>query len=121
VDSAAKAATTKVLLHPTSSRAVVTSSNSIATGIIGFQGALGIESSPESLEAKRWADAAGEVRDKVFETGADGVDAAGRVGAETFDLAKSATDKFSRGMAERAVRLRRGIEDRNSKGSRELE
>jgi hypothetical protein len=58
------------------------------------------------LNARRWADAATEVRDKVLETGAEGVDVARRLGSETFDRTKSVTGKLSGGLSERALRLR---------------
>ncbi|WP_030916459.1 hypothetical protein [Streptosporangium amethystogenes] len=106
MDAAAGTANTKVLLHPTASRTVVHSSNHVATAVVDFQGRLGIERGRQSLEARRWVDAATEVRDKVFETGTAGVDAARRVGNETFDRARSVTDRLSSGIAERALRRR---------------
>ena len=71
MDAAAGTANTKVLLHPTTSRAVVHSSNHVAIAVVDFHGRLGIESGRQSLEARRWADAAAEVRDKALETGAE--------------------------------------------------
>ena len=106
MDAAAGTANTKVLLHPTTSRAVVQSSNHVAIAVVDFHGRLGIERGRQSLEARRWADAAAEVRDKALETGADGVDAARRLGNETLDRAKSATGKLSSRIAERALRRR---------------
>ena len=111
MDAAAGTANTKVLLHPTTSRDVVHSSNHVAIAVVDFHGRLGIERGRQSLEARRWADAATEVRDKVLETGADGVDAARRLGNETFDRAKSATGKLSsadRRASAPAARGRRG-------------
>ncbi|MEU0478974.1 hypothetical protein ABZ260_07275 [Streptosporangium sp. NPDC006013] len=106
MDAAAGTANTKVLLHPTASRTVVRSSNHVATAVVDFQGRLGIERGRQSLEARRWVDAAAEVRDKVLETGTAGVDTARRVGNETFERARSVTDKLSSGIAERALRRR---------------
>lgn len=107
MDTAAGIANTKVLLHPSASRDVVHSGNKVANAVVDFQGRLGIEHGRQSLEARRWADAATEVTDKAREAGADGVDAARRLGNETFDLAKSATGKLSSGITERAFRWRR--------------
>ncbi|TDU87745.1 hypothetical protein EV138_1273 [Kribbella voronezhensis] len=104
MDAAAGTANTQVLLHPTSSREVVVSSNKVADAVVDFHGRLGIERGRQSLEARRWAEAATEVRDKALETGADGVDAAKRLGNETFDRAKSVTGKFSSRITERAFR-----------------
>ena len=107
MDTAAGTANTKVLLHPTSSREVVESSNHVATSVVEFHGRLGIERGRESLEARRWADAATEARDKALETGADGVDAARRLGNESLDRAKSVTGKLSNRLTERAFRRRK--------------
>ncbi|KAE8766140.1 hypothetical protein [Georgenia thermotolerans] len=109
--AAAGTANAKVLLHPTTSPAVVRSSNHVTAGVHDFRGRLGIESGNQSSEAKRWADAAAETRDKVLETGAEGVDAARRLGNQTFDRATSVTGKLFSGIAERGQR-RRGDEQK---------
>jgi len=106
MDAAATRVNTKVLLHPARSRDVVHSSNLVALAVGDFHGRLGIERGRQSLEARRWADAATEVRSKVLETGADGVDGARRLGNETFDRARSATGQLSRRIAERPLRRR---------------
>lgn len=111
MDAAAGTANTKVLLHPTTSRDVVHSSNQVANAVVDFHRRLGIEHGRQSLEARRWADAATEVRDKALETGADGVDAARRLGNETLDRAKSATGNLSSRITERALRRRRDDEE----------
>jgi len=116
MDAAAGTASTKVLLHPTTSRAVVDSSNHVATGVDDFHGRLGIERSRQSLEARRWVDAAAEVRDKVLETGAEGVGDARRFGNETFDRARSVTDKLAIRIAEGALRRRGDDEERDEEG-----
>jgi hypothetical protein len=54
-----------------------------AIAVADFRGRLGIESGRQSLEAKRWVDAAAEFRDKVFETGAERVAASRRRGYKT--------------------------------------
>ncbi len=106
MEAAAVAANTKVLLHPTTSRAVVQSTNDVAVTVVDFHGRLGIERGRQSLEARRWADAASEVRDKVLETGAEGVDAAVHLGTETLDRARSVMGRLSSGIAERTLRPR---------------
>ena len=60
----------------------------------------------QSVEARAWTAAATEFRDKVLETGAEGVDASWRFGNETFGRAKSVTGKLSSGIAGRAARWR---------------
>ena len=111
MDAAAAGANAKVLLHPTSARAVVHSSNHVATDVLVFQERIGIEQSRESLEARRWRDAAGDARDKAIDTGTDGVEAAKRIGIGATNWAKSASDKVSAEIADR-VRGRRDDDDK---------
>ena len=116
MDTAAGTANAKVLLHPAASQAVVRSSNHVGTAVAEFHRRLGIEAGRQSLEARRWVDAAAEAKDKALETGADGVDAARRLGNETFDRARSVTDKLSGGIAERALRRRGDDDERKGDG-----
>ncbi|WP_424533563.1 hypothetical protein ACOZ38_39195 [Sphaerisporangium viridialbum] len=67
MDVAVGTANAKVLLQPAPSRAVVDSSNQVATGVHDFRGLLGIESGRQSFEKRRWMDAAAEARDKALE------------------------------------------------------
>jgi hypothetical protein len=116
MDAAAGTANTKVLLHPTAPRAVVHSRNHVAADVLEFHGRLGIERGRQSLEARRWVDAAAEARDKALETGAEGVDAARRLGNETVDRARSVTGKLSSGIGERVRRRRGDDEERKEEG-----
>jgi hypothetical protein len=117
IAAAADLANAKVLLNPRKSRVVVQSGNEVASNVVEFSLRLGLEGSRESMEARRWADAAAEARDSVLATGAEGLDAAKNFGNETFDAAKQlgnetfgrarwATSKLSNGIAERAGRWR---------------
>jgi hypothetical protein len=74
-----------VLLNPFDSPAAVKSSNQITTGVLDFRGRLGIESGHEAKDAKRWGQAAAEVRDKLLAAASEGANAAERFGAGTFD------------------------------------
>ena len=103
---AAGMANAKVLLNPIQSPAVVQSRGHVASAVADFQGRLGIESGGQSLEARPWMAAATELRDRVLETGAEGVDVSWRVGGETLDRAKSVTGKLSSGIAGRRLRWR---------------
>ena len=109
MEAAAGTANAKVLLHPTTSPAVVQSSKHVAAGVYDFHERLGIESGHQSSEARRWVDAASEARDKALETGTKGVDAAKGLGNKTLDRANSVKGKLASGFAERA-RRRRGEE-----------
>jgi hypothetical protein len=99
VDAAAGTANTKVLLHPTASPAVVHSGNQVAIAVADFHGRLGIEPGRQSMDARRWADAAAETRDNMLETGAEGVNVARRLGNETLDRARSVMGKLASGNA----------------------
>ncbi|MDG9676987.1 hypothetical protein [Micromonospora sp. DH14] len=126
MDAAADTANAKVLLNPSTSRAVVHSTNHVATTVVDFHGRLGLERDRRSWDARRWLDAAVEVRDKVLETGtevrdkvidtgtgvggkvletgAEGVGVASRFGAAAFGRARSMMGKASGEIAERAQR-----------------
>jgi hypothetical protein len=111
MDAAAGTANTKVLLHPTTSPSVVRSRDQVAIAVVDFHERLGIERGQQSLEARRWMDAAAEVRDKVLVTGAEGIDAAKRAGNQAVDRAKSAMGKLSNDITERTLRRRHGDEN----------
>ena len=87
MDAAARTANAKVLLHPTKSPVVVQSSNQVSIGVDEFHQRLGLVSDQRSSDARRWAEAAGDVRDSALETGSKGVDAAKRLGVDTRDRA----------------------------------
>ncbi|MFE1954188.1 hypothetical protein ACFW9D_27415 [Streptomyces sp. NPDC059524] len=112
--AAAGTANAKVLLHPTTSRDVVQARNEVEGAVVDFHGRLGIERDRESLEARRWKEAAAEVRDRALEKGAENVDAARRLGTETLGRARSATGRLSTGITERALRRRGGGTERDS-------
>ncbi|MFJ8861284.1 hypothetical protein ACIRD8_22995 [Streptomyces sp. NPDC102451] len=116
MDAVADTANTKVLLHPAKSPAVVRSSNHVATSVCDFHMLLGIEAGGQSSEARRWAHAATDVRDKALEAGAKGVDTARSLGSETLDRAGSVTEKLAGGIAERVRRRRGRDEESDEKG-----
>jgi hypothetical protein len=126
LEAAAGTANTKVLMHPTKSRAVVESSNHVGASVTAFQARLGIERERTPLEARRWTDAAISAKDTALETGAEGIDTARRLGGDaratavglgtegvgvakrlandTGDAARSATDRLSGKVAKRIRR-----------------
>ncbi|MGD7732391.1 hypothetical protein ACQCX5_05435 [Propionibacteriaceae bacterium G57] len=71
MDETVKRANSKVLFNPFNSPAAVKSSNSVASGVLEFRGKLGIESGHEASDARRWGQAAGEVRDRMLASAAD--------------------------------------------------
>lgn len=104
VTAVAATANAKVLLHPASSPAVVRSRNDVVNAIVDFNSHFGIEPSAQELDAKRWVEAATEFGGKAVETGADGLDAAIRLGDETLDRAKLTTGRFAGAISERLLR-----------------
>jgi len=116
MNAAAGTANAKVLLHPTKSPAVVQSSNHVIAGVHDFHGRLGIESGRQASEARRWAQAATEVRNKALETGAKGVGAAKFLGSETADRAGAVKGRLAGEIAGRARRRRAGDEQRDENG-----
>ena len=115
MDAAAGTANAKVLLNPATSRAVVHSTNQVSATVVDFHARLGIERDSQSWNARRWRDAAVEVRDKVLdtgtgvkdkvlETGAEGVGAAGRFGVGALGRAKSVLGKVSGEVTNQAQR-----------------
>ena len=90
MDQTIQKANSKVLLNPFDSPAAVKSSNRVVTGVLDFRGRLGIESGYESNDARRWGQAATEVRDKVFASTSDGLTTARRLGNQTLDRSTEA-------------------------------
>lgn len=106
-------ANSSVLLHPTTARNVVRSSNEVGTAVDTFHDRIGIDSDREEVGARRWLEAAADVRDRALETGADGVSAARRAGDETVDRARLITGRVAGNIAERALRKRDEGSDRS--------
>ncbi|GAB3862636.1 hypothetical protein GCM10028801_28510 [Nocardioides maradonensis] len=103
---AADLANAKVLLHPSASPEIVAAADRTAGALDDFHGLLGIEGTREAVEARRWGTAATEVRERALASGAEGVDAAKRLGNDTRDRARTATGKISNRIAERTERWR---------------
>ncbi|WP_129336312.1 hypothetical protein [Cellulomonas endophytica] len=106
IDAAAGTANAKVLLHPGKSHVVVRTSNRIGDSVVALHEALGITDGRESVEARRWRDAAAEMRDDALDRGADGFDAAKNLGAEALGRARAVGGKASSGIGARLTRLR---------------
>jgi len=92
---AAEVANSKVLLHPSSSPAVVRSSAHLSAAVADLRGCLGIESGLQELETRRWKDAATDAGQSAIRTGAGGLNAAKRFGAETAHRTKAVPGKVS--------------------------
>jgi hypothetical protein len=111
IAAAAALANAKVLLNPTTAPTVVVAANHVSASVVEFHRHLGIEQGARELESRRWTTAATEARDKALETGADSVDAAERLGAESFGRAKAVGGELSSRFAERTRRVRRESSD----------
>lgn len=117
VDAASRAANAKVLRHPVAARTVVEVGNLVAADILGFQGGLGIDDERRALEARRWRDAVGDVRDKTLESGKVGVAVAAKIGNDTVGRTRSMTGRAAGEAARRLARFRGGDEAGRSDGA----
>ncbi len=108
VDEASQAANTKVLLHPMAARTVVQIGNRVTRDVLDFQVRLGIQGERGALEARRWRDAVGDIRDRTMETGMVGVAVAAKLGNHTVGQTRSITGRAAGGAARRMARLRGG-------------
>lgn len=114
MDAAARIANAKVLLNPGSAKDVVRDRNTVATSVTDFHGLLGLDRTNDDVAARRWLDAAGDVRDRALERAADardtmrergseGIDSTKRLGIEAADHAKRAKDKVAGRFSERSL------------------
>jgi hypothetical protein len=101
MNSAVQKANSKVLFNPKQSPAVVDASNVVVAEVHEFHGLLGIESGRESVEAKRWREAATERLDQARAAGAQGVDGLKRFGGEAREQAGAVKGRLSDKLAER--------------------
>lgn len=104
MDAAAGLANAKVLLNPLSARVVVVASNDVAAGVGELHAALGVADERHTLEARRWASAAADVRDDVVDAGKDGLQAVGRFGNEALENARQSTGRLAGRLANRLQR-----------------
>ncbi len=114
MDLAAGRANLQVLLHPSASPAVVRSCNEVAARVVAFHGLLGIEAGRQSLAARRWAEAVGDVRGRALDSGAESLRTTRHFGTATFSRATSASRGVSDGVAERADHFRKRAKGRDS-------
>ena len=98
MNSTIERANAKVLLSPRPAREAVSSSNLVVENVLQFQTALEIEDGHESASGKMWRTAAGEVRDRVLETGADGAVAAKQLGGDAVGRVRSGAGRLSSGV-----------------------
>lgn len=128
LDTAAGEANAKVLLNPISARTVVGTSNQVGSAIMGFQRVLGLDSARQDIDAKRWTQAVGDVRDRIVESTEAGVEAAREFtvdsleaakefGDEAIDRARSLTHKIAAGIAEKTKRGERAEVDGGGTGA----
>ena len=95
IQTAAATANSRVLFNPIQSPAVVQASTSVTASVSDFHERLGISAARHSVETRRWAAAAADVRDRARTKGADAVGAGKRLGTETRERAASATDRVA--------------------------
>ncbi|MFC6506995.1 hypothetical protein ACFQBY_00810 [Promicromonospora citrea] len=110
MDDAAERANAKVLLNPTASPTVVRSRGEVVAVVSSFREILGVDQDDESFEARRWVEAASDVKDRALVTGAKGVESARRVGGEALVRARTARAGVAGRLAEQARRLADAVE-----------
>lgn len=110
IKAAAGAANSHVLFNPIQSPAVVHSSAQVTESIVEFHQRLEIESSATASEAKRWAAAAKELKNKATAEGAARVSGAKRRGRDALGKAHSVRGKVAEQLAERRLHNRDGEE-----------
>ncbi|WP_182113144.1 hypothetical protein [Actinotalea sp. JY-7876] len=106
MNDAARWANGKVLLNPFESPAVVRSGNRVVTAVVDFQAVVGIESTRQAADARRWLAAVVDTRDATLSKAQTVKDKALGSGADGVVRASEATGKFFNGIAERARRQR---------------
>jgi rRNA processing protein Krr1/Pno1 len=107
MQKAARTANSRVLFNPIQSPAVVQASKSGTASVSDLHQRLGIGTATDSLETRRWAAAAAEVRDRALAKGADAVGAGKRLGSETRERANSVSERVASRFVDR-TRRRRG-------------
>lgn len=98
----------KVLLHPSASPKAVRASERVSGSILDFHGLLGLESDSEAVELRRWSSAAGEVRDRAIDTGAEGIGAVRRGGGAALGRVREGAGATRRSVRALPGRLRSG-------------
>jgi hypothetical protein len=111
IQAAATTANSRVLFNPIQSPAVVQASANVTASVGEFHDRLGIGAAQHSVETRRWAAAAAEMRDRARTKGADAMGAGKRFGTESRERASSATDKVASRFVERARRRREPDDD----------
>lgn len=106
MDSAVGTANAKVLLHPSNSPSIVKSRNAVAADVHEFRELIGLESTPDSSEARRWRDAASDSLATARATGAQGLENAKKVGSGARDRGVSAGGKIAGAVGPRVPRRR---------------
>lgn len=106
--TAAGTANERVLLHPTASPKAVRASERVSGSILDFHDLLGLESSPQPLELRRWSAAAGEIRDRAIETSSEGIVRARRKGAVAVGSVRDSAGNARRSAQALPGRLRAG-------------
>lgn len=85
----AEHANAEILMKPMNAPAVVKATNEVAQSVLQFERILEIQNEFNSVDAKRWSEAADEVKNKAIEKGTIGVEAAKRISGEAAQKGKN--------------------------------
>lgn len=106
--AAAGTANEKVLLHPTAAPKAVRAGERVGSTIIEFHGLLGLNTSRDALEVRRWSSAAGDARERAIEVGVEGIGAVRRGGGVALVRVRDGADGARRSVRALPDRLRHG-------------
>lgn len=104
MDAAVQRANSKVFLHPFRSPEVVNSANRTSIVVHDFHEVLALESERQSVEARRWIDAASEHWETVREGSSEGLGAVRAFSSDAKRQAVAAKARLAGKLAERSKR-----------------
>lgn len=101
INSASALANDKVLFNPISSSRVLRSGAETVRTVGFFQETIGISATHQSVDPRGWAEAAIDARDEMIDATTKVVEVTKRAGEETYNKAKSTTQRLSNQVFER--------------------
>jgi hypothetical protein len=104
MDAVASLRNGEVLLNPFNSKTVTQSVDRTGADIARFHGVLGVPVERQALEAKRWADAATDIRDDMIAKGAAGVHLTVRTGGEAVGNVRRGIGRFAGDVSRRLLK-----------------
>lgn len=104
IDAIAALTDGEILRNPFSSRTVTESVERTGADIARFHEVLGVPVERQALEAKRWTQAAVDIRDDAIAKGAEGVRATARASGKAVDDARHKLGRFAGDVSQRLLK-----------------